>query len=198
MADYTTHFSTMFDVLTPENVDRALDIYADLAREIEEEDETSLNFALDPERDAPRSDASTKFWIHDEDYGDPGHVIAFVTRCAEALELDGRWGFVWSHDCSKPRLDGYGGGAAVVDLATGQSTSIEVSNWLRERLAGAVAVELSSPMVDLLTVLKEVAQPMGLSAHDFVRWLPRAQTVVARAEAALGRSARSPAADIGS
>ena len=102
MADYTTHLSTMFDVLTPENVDRALAIYADLAREIEEEDETNLNFALDPERDEPGSDASTKFWIHDEDYGDPGHVIAFVKRCAEALGLEGLWGFVWSHDCSKP------------------------------------------------------------------------------------------------
>ena len=84
-------------------------------------------------------------------------------------------------------LDAYGGGATVVDLATGESTTIDVRNWLRERLAGAVAVELSPLLADLLTILKEVAQPMGLSTHDFVQWLPRARAVVARVEAALGR-----------
>lgn len=136
MADYTTHFSTLFDVRTPENVDRALALYAELAAEIEAEDETSLNFALDPERDQPESEAKTTLWIHDEDYGDPGHVIAFVKRCAAAFELDGLWGFVWSHDCSKPLLDAYGGGAAVIDLASGASQSIDVSNWLADRLAG--------------------------------------------------------------
>lgn len=34
----------------------------------------------------------------------------------------------------------------------------------------------------LLALRKEAAQPMGLSAHDFQRWLPRAQAAVARAE----------------
>lgn len=136
MADYTTHFSTLFDVRTPENVERAFTFYLDLAREIEEEDQTSLNFALDRERGEPDSESSTTFWIHDNDYGDPGHVIAFVKRCAAAFGLDGLWGFVWSHDCSKPRLDAYGGGAAVIDLATGASETIDVSNWLGDRLAG--------------------------------------------------------------
>lgn len=134
MADYTTHFSTLFDVRTPENVDRALALYDEFAREIEKEDETDLNFVLDPERNEPGSEAKTTLWIHDGDYGDPGHVITFVKRCAAAFGLDGRWGFVWSHDCSKPQLDAYGGGAAVIDLATGESEKIEATSWLRDRL----------------------------------------------------------------
>lgn len=140
MADYTTHFSTILDVRTPENVDRALALYADLAREIEEDDGTNLNFVLDFQPDGPGSAEKTTLWIYGGDYGDPRHVITFVQRCAEAFALDGRWGFVWSHDCSKPRLDGFGGGAVVIDLATGQSETIDVSNWLYDRLAGRVPI----------------------------------------------------------
>ncbi len=186
MADYTTHFSALFDVRTPENVDRALAVHDALAREIEEEDETSLNFVLSPERDEPGSEARTILWIHDGDYGYPGHVVAFVKRCAAAFELDGRWGFVWSHDCSKPRLDAYGGGAAVIDLASGTSETIDVSDWLADRLAGRAASGPPTLLAELLALLKEPAQPMGLSEHDFRRWLPRAVAAIARAEAALG------------
>lgn len=35
----------------------------------------------------------------------------------------------------------------------------------------------------LLALLKEPAQKMGLSEHDFVRWLPRAQAAIAKADA---------------
>lgn len=138
MADYTTHFSTLLDVRTAENVDRALDLYAALAREIEVEDGTDLNFVLSPERDEPSSAEKTTLWIRDGDYGDPGHVVTFVQRCAEAFGLNGRWGFVWGHDCSKPLLVRFGGGAVVIDLATGGSETIDVSDWLDDRLTGRV------------------------------------------------------------
>ena len=35
----------------------------------------------------------------------------------------------------------------------------------------------------LLALLKEPAQKMGLSQHDFERWLPRAQAAIAKADA---------------
>lgn len=44
----------------------------------------------------------------------------------------------------------------------------------------------------LLTLLKEPAQPMGLSRHDFERWLPRALTVIARAEAIISDNGVQP------
>jgi len=37
----------------------------------------------------------------------------------------------------------------------------------------------------LAAILREVAQPMGLSEYDFRRWLPRAQSAVAKADAIL-------------
>ncbi|MCG8273929.1 hypothetical protein MIC97_20815 [Aquamicrobium sp. NLF2-7] len=36
---------------------------------------------------------------------------------------------------------------------------------------------------ELLALLREPAQPMGLSQHDFELWLPRARAVIARADA---------------
>ncbi|PRD43536.1 hypothetical protein C5748_09695 [Phyllobacterium phragmitis] len=41
----------------------------------------------------------------------------------------------------------------------------------------------------LLALLREPAQKMGLSQHDFERWLPRAQTAIARADAIVGNPA---------
>lgn len=43
----------------------------------------------------------------------------------------------------------------------------------------------------LLTQLSLVAQPMGLSAHDFERWLPAAQSAVRKANAIIA-GARDP------
>jgi hypothetical protein len=53
-------------------------------------------------------------------------------------------------------------------------------------------VERRSEQFDaLVAVLAEVAQPMGLSHHDFLDWLPRAQAAVAKAEA-IQQGARDP------
>ena len=37
------------------------------------------------------------------------------------LGITGLWGFEWSHTCSKPDLDAFGGGAIVIDLASGET-----------------------------------------------------------------------------
>jgi hypothetical protein len=44
---------------------------------------------------------------------------------------------------------------------------------------------------ELLAQLSLVAQPMGLSAHDFARWLPSAQSAVRKANAIVA-AARDP------
>src|SRR3546814_1164976 len=59
----------------------------------------------------------TKLWLRDDGgFGEIEHVIGFVLRCAEAFDLQGMWGFGWALTCSKPRLDGFGGGAHIIDL----------------------------------------------------------------------------------
>ena len=53
---------------------------------------------------------------------------------AEAFGLEGRWGFAYAETCSRPRLDGFGGGAIVLDLARPETVSwVHTGEWLAER-----------------------------------------------------------------
>jgi hypothetical protein len=59
-----------------------------------------------------------------------------VTRCAEAFGLTGRWGFQWANIASEPVVDGFSGGAHVLDLSTGQTLEwTSTGRWLADRLA---------------------------------------------------------------
>ena len=78
----------------------------------------------------------TTLWIRDEVTGDPQQVILFVQRCAEAFGLTGRWGFQWANTCSRPRVNAFGGGAHVLDLATRETVAwTDTNGWLARTLA---------------------------------------------------------------
>lgn len=133
MADYFTSFSCLLDVGTSERAMRALALYRVFSEELEREDDTQIGFLLDIDP----MDSGTQLWIHDDGSGDPEHVITFVERCTRALDLSGRWGFEWANTCSKPRLDAFGGGAHLIDLATGDTlASVSTNEWLVRHLAG--------------------------------------------------------------
>ena len=117
MADYFTHFSCLLEVGTPENAARALDLYNALSAEGASEDPPSEGFLLSIE---PQYGGS-ELWMRDDVTGDPERLIQFVKRCAAEFGLTGRWGFQYANTCSRPRLDGFGGGAHVLDLATGET-----------------------------------------------------------------------------
>ncbi len=126
MADWFTQFSCLLDVGTPENAARALDLYNTLSAEGAAEDPPSEGFLLSiqPEH------GGTALWMRHDVSGDPERLIQFVKRCAAAFGLTGRWGFQYN-TCSKPRLDGFGGGAHVLDLATGETVArIYTDGWL--------------------------------------------------------------------
>lgn len=132
MADYFTHFSCLLDVGTPQNAARALDIYTDLSEEGVSEEPPSDGFLLSiqPEH------GGTNLWMRDDVTGDPERLIQFVKRCAVEFGLTGRWGFQYANTCSKPRLDGFGGGAHVLDLATGETVDWTYTDgWLAELLS---------------------------------------------------------------
>ncbi|MGE6741218.1 hypothetical protein ACQKGC_13175 [Allorhizobium pseudoryzae] len=133
MADYFIHFSCLLDVGSPENAARALDLYNALARENAAEDPPSDGFMLSiqPEH------GGTQLWMRDDGTGDPEHVIQFVKRCAAAFGLTGLWGMQYANTCSRPRIDGFGGGAHVLDLATGERVDwIYTDGWLSTVLDG--------------------------------------------------------------
>ncbi len=74
--------------------------------------------------------------MRDDVTGDPERLIQFVKRCAATFGLTGRWGFQYANTCSRPRLDGFGGGAHVLDLATGETVDwIYTDGWLAETIA---------------------------------------------------------------
>ena len=134
MADYFTHFSCLLDVGTPENAARALDLYNRLSEAGASEEPPSEGFLLSiqPEH------GGTQLWMRDDVTGDPERLIQFVKRCAAEFRLSGRWGFQYANTCSKPRLDGFGGGAHVLDLASGETVDwIYTDGWLDQTLSGA-------------------------------------------------------------
>ena len=127
MADYFTQFSCILDVGSAENVARALALRDEYAVDLEADEGVEPGFQL--EADPVRSAGA--LWISSDAYGEPEHVIAFVLRCAEELGLTGRWGFTWALTCSKPRLDGFGGGAQLIDLGERRSLAwLDCSHWL--------------------------------------------------------------------
>ncbi len=72
--------------------------------------------------------------MYSEEDGEPEDVLTYVFRCAEALNLTGIWGFRWCLSCSRPRLDGYGGGAQVLDLGTRKTIDwVDLDHWLSEQ-----------------------------------------------------------------
>ena len=131
MADYFTHFSCLFDLGTPQNAARALDLYNDAHVD---DDDNRLCDGFVASRPVANS---AQLWIRDESGGDPERVVAFVLLCANAFELKGLWGFEYANTCSRHLLDGFGGGAVVIDLAARQLLSrTNTSVWLATALEG--------------------------------------------------------------
>ena len=133
MADYFTHFSCLLDVRTPQNAARALELYNQLSAEGALEEPPSDGFLLSIEP----SHGGTQLWIRDDVTGDPQRVIDFVLRCAAAFRLTGRWGFQWANTCSRPRINAFGGGAHVLDLARPDTVAwIGTHGWLDDTVKG--------------------------------------------------------------
>ena len=134
MADYFTQFSCILNVGSTENAARANDIRDELDAELDREEGATLGFAMTVDHET----GAGALWLHSDEYGEPEHVITFVLRCAEALGLDGVWGFSWSHSCSRPRVDAFGGGAHVIDLGKRATIAdIDCSNFIFEQTAAA-------------------------------------------------------------
>ena len=132
MADFHTQFSCIFDVGTAENAAHAEMIRGEFAAELDRDEGETLGFDMEIDH----ASGPGALWIHSDEYGSPEHVIRFVLRCAAYLNLGGLWGFTWSHSCSKPRIDAFGGGAHVLDLGSGATVAdIDCSNFIYEQLA---------------------------------------------------------------
>ncbi|QDJ12261.1 Hypothetical protein HVPorG_02181 (plasmid) [Roseomonas mucosa] len=133
MADYYTVFSCYLPLGGPGRIEPALAIFRAMQAEKDRQGET-LGFDADHH---PHPSADGLF-LGADTTGEPEHVIEFALRCAEAFDLQGPWGFRWALTCSRGRLDGYGGGAHLLDLGRRETIAwVDVEDWLQGQIAAA-------------------------------------------------------------
>jgi hypothetical protein len=140
MADYYTKFSLILDLPDQAAQAYALDL-AHQATQAQQGDNLPADFpkALAEVIEdwsfetAPNSPAEGHgVWLHSEN-GGVDALCAFLQHLLQKFDPQGQAAFAWSYDCSKPRVDAYGGAAAIVTAQDIQS--IDTSQWLQERTA---------------------------------------------------------------
>lgn len=138
MADYFTNFSLIVPLPDEAAVQYALDL-AEQAFHIHMGDEMPDNFPAslrdvieDWQFDTDSNEPSNGrgLWLHSSDGGIDA-VCAFIQHLLQKFDPAGRVSFEWSHDCSKPRVDAFGGGAAIITAEEIKSTC--TNQWLQEQ-----------------------------------------------------------------
>ena len=142
MADYYTNFSLVLEL-----PDEAAQAYAlKLAQEAadmrfgDESPKVSPDFPASLidvleiwhfETEADNSPEENRYglWLHSSNGGIDA-VCAFIQLLLGKFQPDGSLSFEWSNDCSKPRIDAYGGGAAIITAR--DIISITTGEWLAE------------------------------------------------------------------
>jgi hypothetical protein len=130
MADYFTHFSTVLERLSAAEERWLMDEYSKMKKQ-EDPDTggTEADFELRLEGD----NGLSSVWFHDDgETGNFEQVARFVQRFLNKFRPGECWGFEWSYDCSKPRLDAYGGGAVFV--TTKEIRWLLTNQWLEEQM----------------------------------------------------------------
>ncbi len=140
MADYFTKFSVPLPLPNEAAQRYALDLDANARRVVQcdasaEKLPASVLEVIEDwlfETDPENADGKWGLWLH-SDYGGIAAVCAFVQHLLEKFDPEGRVAFEWSNDCSKPRLDAYGGGAALITAK--EIKTMNTSDWLRQHAA---------------------------------------------------------------
>jgi len=134
MADYYTNFSLVLK-LNAELKQYALDLAkkaeanrsndepvpdgfpASLAEVIED-----WNFDTEDHKDG--------IWLH-SDCGGIDAACLFIQHLLQKFDIQGHIAFEWSYDCTQPRVDAFGGGAAFITST--EIESMTTSDWLRSK-----------------------------------------------------------------
>jgi hypothetical protein len=137
MADYYTNFSLVIKLPSDAAQEYALELHHqatqgnqgdELPKDFPKELEPVLeDWQFETEADDPAGNHG--LWLHSI-YGGIDAVCAFVQHLLQKFDAEGRVTFEWSHDCSKPRTDAYGGGAAIVTAK--EIKTMNTAQWLAE------------------------------------------------------------------
>ena len=137
MADYYTNFSVVLP-LTKEQQEYAVQIAEQaLAHRNDDvplpdgfpeslKDETEdWNFETEADDEG--------IWLHSQ-YGGQDAACLFIQHLLQKFSFAGGVAFEWSHDCTKPRTDAYGGGAAFI--TANEIETMTTQEWLAEITGG--------------------------------------------------------------
>lgn len=131
MADYYTNFSVVLP-LTKEQQDYVLNLVKQVEAYRNEGKPLPTNFPesikeVVEEWPFDVEAVNKGVWLNSQ-YGGQDSACAFIQHLLQKFEFAPFVAFEWSHDCSKPLTDAFGGGAAFIT-----STEIETfstSEWL--------------------------------------------------------------------
>ena len=141
MADYFTNFSMML-TLPSADAQQYADDLAQQAFYIHMGDEpmpddfpASLKEIVDDwcfETVANHPPDGPGLWLHSSDGGIDA-VCAFIQHLLQKFNPAGHVTLEWSNDCSKPRVDAFGGGAALITAR--KIKTINTGEWLHRQVA---------------------------------------------------------------
>lgn len=140
MADYFTNFSLVIRLPDAAAQAYALNLAGNGSR-LSQGDEAEGEFPAELqahtegwcfEVEADVVEAHPGLWLHSSN-GDIEAACAFIQHLLKKFDPAGQVTFEWSHDCSKPRVDAYGGGAAIVTAK--EIKTMSTGQWLRENAA---------------------------------------------------------------
>jgi len=140
MADYFTNFSLVLKLANETEQAYALDLahkasHASLGDDLPKDFPEALAPVIEDwqfEVDADSSADNHGLWLHST-YGGVDAACAFIQHLLQKFDPQGKVSFEWSHDCSKPRVDAYGGGAAVITAQ--EIKTMSTAAWLNEQIA---------------------------------------------------------------
>ena len=134
MADYFTNFSVVLP-LTKEQQEYALNLVKQVEAYRSDNQQLPVDFPeflRDEVDNWPFETDLIKdgIWLHSM-YGGQETACRFIQHLLQKYDTAPFIGFEWSHDCSKPRLDAFGGGAAFITKT--QIETMSTSDWIRSK-----------------------------------------------------------------
>ena len=133
MANYYTNFSVVLP-LTKEQQDYTIELAKTIQQHRSEDKPLPTDFpkmlADELENWAFETEITEKgIWLHSQ-YGGQDAVCVFIQHLLQRFKFVEGVTFEWSHDCSQPRTDAFGGGAAFV--TADQIKTFTTSEWLQQ------------------------------------------------------------------
>lgn len=149
MADYYTNFSLIMALPDVAARTDALELFQRMDEHREDDDrpddipemlwECREDWHFECASDG--TDAEPSIWLHSSNGGIDA-ACAFIQHLLQLFNLKEAVTFEWSHDCSRPRTDAYGGGAAFITAH--ELRTFNTAEWVREQL-GELKPHLFSP-----------------------------------------------------